>query len=400
MDNAIFAGLKVIDCASFIAAPAAATILSDFGADVIKIEPPEGDAYRRLFSLAGYPQSEHNYCWLLESRNKRSVALDLTKAEGRAILYRLAGEADVFITNLPLPARGRLGVTYDKLKPFNARLIYASFTGYGEVGAEANKPGFDSNAYWARSGLMDMVRPSGDALPARSAPGMGDHPSALALFSGIVTALYKRDRTGQGSHVATSLIANGAWANGCWVQAKLCGATFPDRPPREHGRNAIANHYRCRDGRWILLSLLNEERQWPAFVKCLGREDLLGDPRFATSAARRAHAPELIALLDQVFATKNLAEWRALLDAHGLVFGIMALMDDLPHDRQMRESKVFVPFADQEMLTIDSPIQIEDEEKRPPQRPPALGEHTDAVLRELGYDDATVAQLREAGVVG
>ena len=159
MENGIFEGLKVLDCASFIAAPAAATVLSDFGADVIKIEPPgAGDPYRNLPNLPGYPVSEHNYAWMLESRNKKSLALDLGKPEGQAVLHRLAAEADVFITNFPPAVRERLGITYDELAPLNERLIYASFTGYGEKGEEANKPGFDSNAYWARSGLMDLVR--------------------------------------------------------------------------------------------------------------------------------------------------------------------------------------------------------------------------------------------------
>jgi crotonobetainyl-CoA:carnitine CoA-transferase CaiB-like acyl-CoA transferase len=182
MEDGIFEGLKVLDCASFIAAPAAATVLSDFGAEVIKIEPPgSGDPYRNLPNLPGYPHSEHNFAWLMEARNKRSLALDLSKPEGQAVLHRLAAEADVLITNFPPAVRGRLGLTYDELAPLNPRLIYASFTGYGEKGEEANKPGFDSNAYWARSGLMDLVRADTDTTPARSVAGMGDHPCAMAL---------------------------------------------------------------------------------------------------------------------------------------------------------------------------------------------------------------------------
>src|ERR1700680_1741596 len=209
MGERVFDGLKVIDCASFIAGPAAATVLSDFGAEVIKIEPPgAGDPYRLLPKLPGYPLSPHNFAWLLEGRNKRSLALDLAKPDGREVLYRLAAEADVFITNFSPSVRKRLGITYEDIKPGNARLIYASFTGYGETGAEADKPGFDSNAYWARSGLMDMVRSEASATPARSVPGMGDHPSAMALYAAIVTALYRRERTGRGAEVGSSLLAN------------------------------------------------------------------------------------------------------------------------------------------------------------------------------------------------
>src|SRR3977135_3648211 len=182
MEKGIFEGLKVLDCASFIAAPAAATVLSDFGADVIKIEPPvTGDPYPTLPNLPGYPRSEHNFAWMLESRNKKSLALDLSKPEGQAVLHRLAGEADVFITNFPPALRERVGLTYAKLAPLNERLIYASFTGYGENGEEANKPGFDSNAYWARSGLMDLVRGAVDIAPEGSIAGLGDPPSRRAL---------------------------------------------------------------------------------------------------------------------------------------------------------------------------------------------------------------------------
>src|SRR5947209_12330908 len=206
MEEGIFEGLKVLDCASFIAAPAAATVLSDFGAKVIKIEPPgSGDPYRSLPNLPGYPHSPHNFAWMLESRNKKRLALDLSKPEGQAVLYRLVAEADVFITNFPPGVRKRLGITHQQLMPLNQRLIYASFTGYGEKGDEADKPGFDSNAWWARSGLMDLVKPYTGAEPARSVAGMGDHPSAMALFGAIVTALYRRERTGESACVGSSL---------------------------------------------------------------------------------------------------------------------------------------------------------------------------------------------------
>jgi crotonobetainyl-CoA:carnitine CoA-transferase CaiB-like acyl-CoA transferase len=401
MEDGIFEGLKVLDCASFIAAPAAATVLSDFGASVIKIEPPgTGDPYRNLPNLPGYPRSEHNFSWLLESRNKRSLALDLSKAEGQAVLHRLAMEADVFITNFPPAVRGRLGISYAELGPLNPRLIYASFTGYGEKGEEANKPGFDSNAYWARSGLMDLVRAEAGTTPARSVAGMGDHPCAMALYGAIVTALYKRERTGKGSHVASNLMANGIWANGVLAQAKLCGATFSERRPRERALNAVTNHYKCRDGRWLILSLLNEERQWPTLAKCLGREDLVTDVRFATKADRHSRSLELIKLFDEIFATKDLGDWRKRLDGSGLVFGVVGILDDIPTDRQMIDNNVLLPFEGDTLLTINSPIWVDGSQKKAPRKPPALGEHSDEVLREAGYDDAAIRQLRDTGAIG
>jgi crotonobetainyl-CoA:carnitine CoA-transferase CaiB-like acyl-CoA transferase len=401
MEDGIFEGLKVLDCASFIAAPAAATVLSDFGAQVIKIEPPgSGDPYRNLPNLPGYPHSEHNFAWLLEARNKRSLALDLSKPEGQAVLHRLAAEADVFITNFPPAVRGRLGIAYAELAPLNERLIYASFTGYGEKGEEANKPGFDSNAYWARSGLMDLVRADTTTTPARSVAGMGDHPCAMALYGAIVTALYKRERTGKGSHVASNLMANGVWANGVMAQAKLCGAKFSERRPREHALNAVTNHYKCRDGRWIILSLLNEDRQWPALARCLGREDLISDARFASKTERHARSLELIKLFDEIFATRDLAEWRQRLDGNGLVFGVVGILDDIPTDRQMIDNDVLVPFEGDSMLTVNSPIWVDGSAKTAPRRPPNVGEHSDEVLREAGYDEAAIRQLRNLGAVG
>jgi crotonobetainyl-CoA:carnitine CoA-transferase CaiB-like acyl-CoA transferase len=400
MEEGIFEGLKVLDCASFIAAPAAATVLSDFGADVIKIEPPvTGDPYRNLPNLPGYPHSPHNFAWMLESRNKRSLALDLSKSEGQAVLHRLAAGCDVFITNFPPAVRERLGMTYAKLAPLNERLIYASFTGYGEKGEEANKPGFDSNAYWARSGLMDLVRADENTTPARSVAGMGDHPCAMAVYGAIVTALYKRERTGKGSHVSSNLMANGIWANGILAQAKLVGAKFGERRPRERALNAVTNHYRCKDGRWLILSLLNEDRQWPTLAKCLGREDLVGDVRFATRPDRHARSLELIKIFDEVFATKDLAEWRGILDGNGLVFGVVGILDDIPHDKQMIENEVLVPFEGDTMLTVSSPIWIDGSNKAKPRKAPGIGEHSDEILRKAGYDEATIRQLRAAGAV-
>ena len=400
MAGGIFDGLKVLDCASFIAAPAAATVLSDFGADVIKIEPPgTGDPYRVLPKLPGYPISEHNFAWLLEGRNKRSLALDLSKQDAREVLYRLAAEADVFITNFPPSVRTRLGITYDNIKPLNARLIYASFTGYGEKGLEADKPGFDSNAYWARSGLMDLVRADENTTPARSIPGMGDHPCAMAFYGAIVTALYKRERTGEGSHVSSNLMANGLWAAGVLAQAKLCGAQFQERRPRERALNAVTNHYRCKDGRWLILSLLNEERQWPALARCLGREDLVNDPRFSTKADRHARSLELIAIFDQIFATRDLAEWRVALDGNGLVFGVVGILDDIPTDQQMIDNDVLVPYDNSTLLTISSPIWVDGSEKVRPKRAPDVGEHSEEILREAGYDAAAIRSLKASGAV-
>jgi crotonobetainyl-CoA:carnitine CoA-transferase CaiB-like acyl-CoA transferase len=396
----IFEGLKVIDCGSFIAAPAAATLLADFGADVIKIEPPgAGDAFRQVPKLPGMPQSQHPYGWLLDNRNKRGLALDLVKSEGQAALHRLIADADVFITNYPLAVRKKLAIDHPRLATLNERLIYASFTGYGESGAEASKPGFDVTAYWARSGLMDLLRSDASTPPARALAGMGDHPSGVSLFAAIAAALYQRERTGRGTMVGSSLLANGIWSNGIMAQAALCGATFTPRPPREKSFNALGCYYHCRDGRWLLLAIVNEQRDWPIVAKCLGLDTLIDDPRFAKQADRFARSAELIAMFDAAFAKRDRDEWRAVLDEAGIVFECVAEMGDLSADRQMLDAGVLVPFENDAMLTIDSPFFVEGADKVKPRKAPAVGEHSDQILREIGYDDSVIAKLRESRIV-
>ncbi len=397
----IFEGLRVIDCSSFIAAPGSATVLSDFGANVIKIEPPgAGDPGRNLARLPGAPKADVNYGWLLDNRNKRSLALNLAKPEGLAVLKRLVESADVFITNFPLAVRKKLGVGYDALSALNPRLIYASFTGYGETGDEAAKPGFDMTAWWARSGLMDGVRMDAESPPARANTGMGDHPAAITLFAAIAIALYDRERSGRGTQVGSSLIANGLWSNGFMVQAALCGATFFPRPPRESSFNALTTYYRCRDDRWLILTILNEERQWPILARCLGIESLIDDSRFATQAGRFKHAAELIAALDAAFARHDRDEWRSILTEAGIVFEIVAHPNDVARDRQAIDNGFLVPFENDTLLTIDTPFYVSGQTKVRPRKAPDVGQHSDEILREAGYDAEEIATLRTGNVVG
>jgi crotonobetainyl-CoA:carnitine CoA-transferase CaiB-like acyl-CoA transferase len=397
MTESLFTGLKVIDCASWIAGPAAATMLSDFGADVIKIEPPGvGDPWRASTPIPG---KKTDYYWQLTSRNKRSLALDLKHPDGQAVLHRLAASADVFISNFPLPVRDRLKLAPADLIPLNPRLIYASFTAYGEEGGEAAKTGFDSTAYWARTGLMDMVRSDADTVPSRSMPGMGDFPSGTGMYAAIVTALYRREKTGQGGVVRSSLLQNGLWANGCAIQTRLFGEHVALRPHRDDAPNALANHYQTRDGRWFIMALFNEQRQLRSFLGAIGREDLTDDPRFATADSRKQHAHELRIILDEVFSRKDLAEWRTILDGVGITFGIVATVDEALDDPQMRHAGALVPFADGQGLTVSTPFHIDGVEKIPAERAPSIGQHNEAVLREAGYSTGELERLRGLGVV-
>jgi formyl-CoA transferase len=397
MTESLFTGLKVIDCASWIAGPCAATMLSDFGAEVIKIEPPgTGDPWR---SRGPIPDRDTDYYWQLTSRNKQSLAIDLKHPDGIAALHRLVETADVFVTNFPLPVRDRLRLSADCLTALNPRLIYASFTAYGEEGEEAAKTGFDSTAYWARTGLMDQVRATVDTPPSRSMPGMGDHPSGTGLYAAIVTALYRREKTGRGGVVKSSLLQNGLWANACAVQTRLFGEPVGHRPTREDAPNALANHYRTRDNRWFIMALFNEQRQLRGFLTAIGRPELTDDPRFATPAARAANARLLTQILDDVFAGRDLAEWRTILDGVGVTFGIVGTVDEALDDPQMRACGALVPFADGQGLTISTPFHIEGVAKVPPRRAPGLGQHSEAVLAAAGYAADEIGRLRSLGVL-
>ncbi len=401
MTGRIFDGLKVIDCASFIAAPVAATIMGDFGAEVIKIEAPGGDPYRSLHRGPGMPDLDFDYAWFADNRSKRGLCLDLKQDAAQEALHRMLADTDVFITNFPFPVREKLKLRYEDLVKTKPNLIYASLTAYGEDGPEANKTGFDSTALWARSGLMDMIKSSPESAPARSAPGMGDHPTGTALFASIAMALYKRERTGEGSYVSSSLLANGTWWNSFYVQAALGGADIPPRPHRDEWFNALSNHYQCKDGRWFILALVNEMRQIDKFIAAIERPDILKDPRFATQDARKANAAELTKILDGVFLEKEWEEWQEILSAHDITFGVVRKTADIPEDRTFADAGGVVDSGPNTPSdkTIGSPVFMRGQEKTEPGPAPDVGQHSDEVLAEFGYNAEDIRRMRATGAV-
>jgi formyl-CoA transferase len=400
-DELPLAGLTVLDVSSFIAAPAAAVILGDFGADVIKVEPPgTGDPHRNSYQNPNYPRSNVNFVWQLDGRNKRSVALDLKHPDGRAAFDRLVARADIMIVNFPLPVRERLRLRWEDVEAVNPRLIYASLTGYGESGPDRDMPGFDVNAFFGRAGILDAQRFE-DGPPGVSLPAQGDRCAAITIVSAVLLGLRRRDRTGKGGWVGTSLYANGVWSNGTLAQAAMVGAFVTPRPPRSRPRNALANIYRTRDERWIQLTLVREDKGWERLCRALRRPDLMDDPRFATKESRRAHAEALTAILDAAFAAHDWAHWRPILRSHEVTFGVVERLQELPTDEQARHAGIIADTASPDVpLTINNPVRLGFARPRPAGMPPALGEHTDAVLREAGLSDADIATLRSSGAAG
>ena len=397
----ILSGLRVIDCGTYIAGPSAATIMSDFGAEVIKIErPPHGDPYRRLSFLPGMPVSELNYCWLLDARNKKSLALNLQDEPGREALRRLAQTADVFITNYPPELITKFQVSYEDLAAINERLIYAHITGYGETGEDTNKPGYDTTAYWARSGLTGLIYDL--TVQAGATPcGTGDHPVGLALFGSIMLALYQRQMTGRGARVSTSLMATGAWTNSCQVQAALVGAEFPTRRTRFTVLNPLVNQYQTRDGQRFIFCCLDPSHDWARICRAIGRTELIDDPRYATFDARSRCNSEVVGLLDLAIAQKDMAEWAAIFREQDVIWGLIPAMAGVAVDPQMKANGVFAEFEQPEhgpLQTVNNPLNVQGVVKEKPRASPGVGQHSRDVLRSLGYGDAEIDALTERGV--
>jgi formyl-CoA transferase len=386
-DDNIFSGLKVVDLASFIAGPSAAVILSDFGADVIKVEPPTGDMWRIGHKIPPQPQAQDAYPWHLANRNKRSITLDLKNPGSRQVLEKLVKWADVLIVNTPHPARKKLQLEYDDVAQWNPRLIYADITGFGEKGPDANLPGFDITSYWARSGLLSMTRDAG-APPTWPVAGSGDNATAVGLYSAIVTALYRRERTGKGSYVTTSLLAEGVWSASVSIQAALCDAKFFGLHDRENPANAALNVYRVTPDKLA------------ALANALGLTELLTDPRFADPAKLTANMSQLTAILDKTFAKQPMAHWYEALGGAHITFGAVRGPQEVISDPQLQANDIVVPLegaGGKLTRTISSPIQVHGVTKVPARRGPALGEHNDEVLNELGFKPKEIAALEVSG---
>ncbi|MCV9961990.1 CoA transferase [Pararhizobium sp. BT-229] len=397
-DN-IFSGLKVVDLSSFIAGPSAAVILSDFGADVIKVEPPRGDPWRHGHKTPIQPQSDEAYQWHLANRNKRSIALDLKSPSASQVLRELVVWADVLIVNTPHVARKRLGLEYEDVARWNGRLIYADLTGFGEKGPDANLPGFDITSYWARSGLLSLTRDAG-APPTWPVSGSGDNATAVGLYSAIVTALYRRERTGKGSYVTTSLLAEGVWSASVSIQAALAGAKFPPMHDRTHPANASMNVYRAADGTWFVLIVTPDKLA--AVAGAIGRPDLLTDPRFSDPKQLVSNMPQLTAIFDEVFGAMTMAHWHSVFAGLDVTFGEVRGPQEVISDPQLAANGIVVPLdgaGGTLTSTISSPIQVHGVEKVAARRAPDIGEHTEEILRELGFERSAIDNLRTSGAI-
>ena len=391
--------LKVLDLGSYVAGPATATVLSDFGADVVKVEPLTGDPYRTLLGgvLAEYP----NFFWDHDARNKRSLAIDFTTPAGRDAIERLIRRSDVVITNYRPQLLARLKFTYADVRELNESVIYGQVNSYGLKGPDANRTGFDATAWWARSGLMDHVRRPQSAH-ALSAPGMGDHPTSMALFGGIMAALYRRERTGEGAHVHTSLLANGAWAHSMMIQGAIVGFDHSHRRDAGETRaTPLATVYETADGRTILLSILNHAKEWPKFAAALGHPEWAEDARFADPTQRYQHREELHGLIVSAFLTDTAEAWCEKLDGAGITYSLAYRMAEVINDEQVHANDILTAVEPGDHFyayTVNSPVWIDDADKRTPHLAPNIGEHTREVLGEVDFSAKEVQHMLNEGI--
>jgi crotonobetainyl-CoA:carnitine CoA-transferase CaiB-like acyl-CoA transferase len=393
-------GMKVVEVGMWVAGPAAAAILGDWGADVIKIEPPDGDPFRGLMSAFGSDGTSPPF--ELDNRNKRSVALNLSTDEGRGIAQQLVADADVFITNARPVALERAGLDYETLSARNPRLVYAQVNGYGMEGQDRNRAAYDVGAFWSRAGVAAALAPEGTDLPYQRG-GMGDHMAGMAAAGGIAAALLARERTGVGQLVSTSLMRIGMYMIG-WdisMSLRLGVPTVPmsvKSPP-----NPLINGYTTGDGKRFWMLGLQGDRHWPDVVRALGKPEWADDERFANIVARALNSAELVKAMSDVLATKTLSEWAEIFDRENVWWAPVQEGHDVVNDPVAHSAGGFVDVPDPNggdpVKMVASPVDFFGTPGAPRSTPPEFAQHTEEVLLELGYDWDRIIELKEAGAI-
>ncbi|MDY7031577.1 MAG: CoA transferase [Thermodesulfobacteriota bacterium] len=398
----ILDGIKVLELGSYIMAPATCAILGEMGAEVIKIEEPGGGDPSRGLSIGPVQISP---LFMLENRNKKSFAVDMTTEDGQKIVHQMIETADVLVTNMSEEVLARLGMQYATLSQINPRLIFASASAYGPKGPEAKRRNFDVSAFWTRGGFMSYLGEPDSAPPAQAAGAFGDHTASVHLALGVISALYHRERTGEGQRVNVSLLGTGIWTAAVPVQiALLLGFSLP-RAGRKGALNPLYNNYKSRDGMWFMLALLQSDRHWPDLCCAVDREDLIDDPRFLSQDKRMENAGELVSTLDAIFSTKTMEEWAECFEKNNILFWDQARdYAEIATDPQALANDYIVDVkrddsGENPVKLVAFPVQFTKSKGGIKSAAPELGQHTEELLLEIGYSWEDITDLKDREVI-
>jgi crotonobetainyl-CoA:carnitine CoA-transferase CaiB-like acyl-CoA transferase len=394
-------GVRVVEVSMWAMVPAAGAILAEWGADVIKIEGPDGDPVRALVT-AGLKPDGPRFTWEMWNRGKRAVAMDLTHPGAQEIVRQLVAEADVFLTSILPGQRKKLGIDEETIRKANPAIVYASGTGQGSRGPDANKGGYDGITFWARSGAASAATRPGSEPVTMPSGAFGDATSGMALAGGVAAALAKKARTGEGSVVECSLLATAMWAMQMAITGtEVAGLEEMPRTSRQQPFNVLVNTYPTADGRWIALCMLQADRYWAGFCRAIGREDLLGDPRFAEARARAENAAACVAELESTFKSQPLAVWKERLATQDGQWDVLNTVSEVRRDPQVQANqftrRVRYPGG-HELSIVGAPVQF-DGTPAPLRPAPEFGADTDTVLASLGWDTEAIIDAKIKGAV-
>ncbi len=398
-------GVRVVEMGLWVAGPASAGILADWGAEVIKLEMPTGDPMRRLYGAVYGLDEDRCPPFELYNRGKRSVAVDVNQPDGLALIKRLIATADVFVTNMRPKFLERVGLDYATLSVAQPGLVYASLTAYGLTGPDCDAPGYDMAAYSGRSGIAERATPPG-AEPPVLPGGLGDNVSAITMVAGIMGALFHRARTGEGQLVSTSLLRAGIYSIGMDVATRIGFGRGSAPQSRQRPQNPLMNSYRAGDGSWFWLVGAESQRHWPGIAAALGCTELVDDPRFNSPRERRRNAEVMVTILQGLIANRTRAEWAEVFREHDVWWAPINSIDDIMTDPQVVASGAYVAVPGRppsELVNgfngVATPIDFSRTQVGPMGPPPAIGADADDLLGALGIDAAELARLRASGVL-
>jgi len=394
------AGIKVLEVASWLAAPSCAALMADMGAEVIKVEPPEGDTYRNLYTALLGDDFVHP-CYQFDNRGKRGICINLEDSSGRDALSKLISQCDVFITNLTQPRLERYRLLASDIHALSPTAIYAVLSGFGTEGADSDRQAFDQTAFWARSGAMSVFGDRDDG-PLISRGGYGDRITGLNLLSAILAALRIKDQTGEGQRVEVTLQRTGVWAMASDVTNALFERAQPVKTSHRQPANPIWNFYKTKDGRYLALIMPMALPYWGKFCTMMNRADWATDDRFATLPGMAEHGPSIVPDIEAAFASEDLSVWREKLDASGLIWEPVSELPEVVEDPALRERGAFSVVVHERggaMEIVSAPFDIRDADIEVRGPAPDRGEHTRVVFREAGMSDEDIETLLARGAI-